>query len=85
MVQEYVTPEGKFDVLLFGRSFFDESSADKKVVKQFVTKDDGIFTSAKDQGIFKETYIPNDLSYVISEVDKYYNGDDAEIQEEVVS
>jgi hypothetical protein len=50
-----------------------------------VTKDDGIYTSAKDQGIFDETYIPNDLGYVISEVDKYYSGDDEEIQIDSVS
>jgi hypothetical protein len=76
MVQEYVTPEGKFDIVLFMRSFLDESNpAEKKVIKQFVTKDDGIYTGAKDQQIFKDTYIVNDLGYVIEEVNKYYNGE----------
>lgn len=85
MVNEYITPEGKFEIVLFGRSFREESEGSVKIIKQFVTKDDGLHTSAKDQGIFEETYIPNDLGYVIQEIDKYYTGDDAEIPEEVVS
>lgn len=86
MVNEYITPEGKFEIVLFGRSHRIEGEAGATTVtKQFVTKDDGLYTSAKDQGIFNEIYIPNDLGYVIEEVDKYYNGEDAEIQEESVS
>jgi hypothetical protein len=85
MVDQYVTPEGKFDIVLFVRSSYEESEGKKQVSKQFVTKDDGIFTSAKDQGIFDETYIPNDLAYVIEEVDKYYYGDDEEIKIDSVS
>lgn len=86
MVNEYITPEGKFEIVLFGRSHREEGEAGAvKVIKQFVTKDDGLYTSAKDQGIFDETYIPNDLGYVIQEVDKYYSGDVSEIQQESVS
>lgn len=86
MVNEYITPEGKFEIVLFGRSVREEGEAGAITVrKQFVTKDDGLYTSAKDQGIFDETYIPNDLGYVIEEVDKYYRGDVSEIQQESVS
>ena len=35
MVDEYVTPEGKFDITLIGISRFDGSQ--KKVVKEFIT------------------------------------------------
>lgn len=86
MVNEYITPEGKFEIVLFGRSVREEGEAGAVTVrKQFVTKDDGLYTSAKDQGIFDETYIPNDLGYVIEEVDKYYSGDVSEIQQDSVS
>jgi hypothetical protein len=86
MVNEYITPEGKFEIVLFGRSVREEGEAGAITIrKQFVTKDDGLYTSAKDQGIFDETYIPNDLGYVISEVDKYYRGDDEKIEIDSVS
>ena len=73
MVQEYVTPEGKFDVVLIGKSSFDES--EKKAKKEFVTNDDGVFTSAKSHRIFDSLYIKNDMGYVIKKVNEYYNGE----------
>ena len=71
MVNEYVTPEGKFDVVLIGRSNYDESS--KKVVKEFVTNDDGVYTSAKSHRIFDSLYIPNDMGLVVKKVNEYYD------------
>lgn len=70
MVQDYITPEGKFDVVLYGKQFFDESN--KKVVKQFVTNYDGQFPAKSPVGMFKDTYIINDLSLVNEAVKEYY-------------
>lgn len=74
MVQEYVTPEGKFDVLLIGKALFDDK--EQKAKKVYVTRDDGVYTSAKSHRIFgpDETYILNDLGYVVKKVDEYYLG-----------
>lgn len=71
MVQEYITPEGKFDVVLIGKSTYDDSN--KKVLKQFVTNDDGIFSTAKSHKIFHDIYINNDMGYVVRMCDEYYN------------
>lgn len=73
MVDEYVTPEGKFDVTLVGRSRFDTAS--KKVIKEFITNEDEFTSSPKSPyGMFEDLYIPNDLGIVVEKVNKYYNG-----------
>jgi len=73
MVDEYVTPEGKFDVTLVGRSRFDAGT--KKIVKEFITNEDEFTASPKSPyGMFEELYIPNDLGYVVAKVNAYYNG-----------
>lgn len=69
MVQEYITPEGKVDIMLFGKTNFNESA--KKVEKLFVTDHDGTYP-AKSQGIFDKLYIPNDMGYVVEKVNEYY-------------
>lgn len=68
MVQEYLTPEGKFDVMLFGKSQYNESV--KKVEKFFVTENDGQYP-AKSQGLFDDLYIKNDMGLVIDAVRNY--------------
>lgn len=71
MVDEYVTPEGKFDVTLVGRSRYD--AAQKKVVKEFITNEDEFTSSPKSPyGMFSELYIPNDLGKVVQAVTEYY-------------
>jgi hypothetical protein len=72
MVNNYITPEGKFDVVLVGKSEYDH--VQKRAVKQFVTNDDGVYSTAKSYDIFEELYIPNDMGFVIRKVDKYYLG-----------
>lgn len=71
MTREYITPEGKMDILLFGKTNVDFKT--NKVSKVFVTEDDGVYP-AKSQGIFKELYIPNDMGYVIEKIKEYYEG-----------
>lgn len=70
MVDEYVTPEGKFDVVLVGRSKF----ADKKVIKEYITNEDETYSSPKSPvGMFTEPYIGNDLGAIIEQINKYYH------------
>lgn len=68
MVHEYLTPEGKVDIMLFGKSKFNEST--KKLEKVFVTDHDGTYP-AKSHGIFDDLYIPNDMGYVIQKLEEW--------------
>ena len=71
MVDEYITPEGLFDITLVGRSRFD--GGNKKIVKEFVTNEDEDFSSPKSPyGMFEELYIPNDLGYVVEKINNFY-------------
>ena len=71
MVQDYITPEGKFDIVLFGNQTYDEQ--EKKVIKEYVTNFDGRFPAKSPVGMFKEKYIPNDLGLVEKAIEEYYN------------
>lgn len=67
---EYITPEGKFDVTLVGRTKVD---AKKNVIREFITNEDEYTSSPKSPyGMFPELYIPNDLGAVVEAVEKYY-------------
>lgn len=71
MVDEYITPEGLFEITLVGKSRFDATL--KRVVKEYITNEDEYFSSPKTPyGMFKELYIPNDLGYVINKINEYY-------------
>lgn len=70
-VDQYITIEGKFEVVLYGKQSIDDQ---KKVVKQFVTNFDGQFPAKSPVGMFEELYIPNDMGYVVSKIDEYNNG-----------
>ena len=72
MVYGYITPEGKFDIILFGKSSFD---AEKKVaVKEFVKEFDGEFPAKDSIGALDNLpdTIPNDLFIVVEELRKIY-------------
>lgn len=71
MTQDYITPEGKFDIVLFGKQTYDEQT--KKVKKQFVTNFDGQFPAKSAPGMFEDLYIPNDLGVIVEKVNEYYN------------
>ena len=74
MVDEYVTPEGKFDIVLVGKSYFD--TANRKVVKEYVTNEDETYSSPKSPvGMFATPTINNDLGHIIETVNKYYSGE----------
>lgn len=71
MVDAYLTPEGKFDVVLLGSSSFD--SAEKLVQKNFLTNETEQFSSAKSPyGMFDDLYIKNDLGLVKKKIEEYY-------------
>lgn len=72
MVDEYITPEGKFDVTLIGRSYYDDTL--KKIIKEYVTNEDEFFASSKSPiGMFP-LYISNDLGMIVERVNEYYLG-----------
>ena len=68
MTQDYLTPEGKADIMLFGINRWNESS--KKVDKVFVTDHDGTYP-AKSQGIFDDMYIPNDMGMIVDKINVF--------------
>jgi hypothetical protein len=70
-VDQYITIEGKFEVVLYGKQAIDEST--KKVVKQFVTNFDGQYPAKSPVGMFKDMYILNDMGLVVDEINKYNN------------
>lgn len=61
MLDSYLTLEGLFDPILYSRVVTGE---DNKPLYQFVTKNDGSYPARSTYGMFEETYIHNDLSYV---------------------
>ena len=72
MVDNYLTPEGKFEIVLFGKSSFNDSL--KKSIREFVTNDDGQYPAKSPVGMFPSLYIPNDLGQVVKAAHEYYNG-----------
>lgn len=74
MVDEYITPSGKFDVVLLGESRFDPLK--QEVVKEYLTNENQFFKGVKSPiGMFKKTQklIPNDLGIVVEAVNSYYS------------
>ena len=73
MVDDYITPEGKFDIILFGKQGFDNET--KKAKKLFIKEYDGEFP-AKDSLALLDNLpdeFPNDLGIVVDEIAKRYN------------
>ena len=68
MTNQYITPEGKFEIVLFGIQRWNDQ--EKKVEKLFVTNFDGDYPAKSPIGMFEQLYIPN----VLKLVDKYNNG-----------
>ena len=72
MVDDYITPEGKFDIILFGKQTFDAES--KKPIKVFVKEFDGEFPAKDSIGVLDalDNEIPNDLSIVVDAIKEFY-------------
>lgn len=72
MVDEYITPEGKFDITLIGVSRYDATK--RQVIKEFATNETEYNSAPKSPyGMFQDLYIPNDLGYVVQQINKYYH------------
>ena len=61
--------EGMFTVVLFTEVSPDPEG---KIQHYFITQSDGTTTGKSPRGMFAELKIPNDLKFVIDNVNKYY-------------
>jgi hypothetical protein len=72
MVDDYITPEGKFDIILFGIASFDNEN--KKPIKEFIKEFDGEYPAKDSLGALDDLpdRFPNDLSIVVEALRKIY-------------
>ena len=72
MVDGYITPEGKVDIILFGKVGYDTEN--KKPVKVFVKEFDGEYPAKDSLGVLDDlpNEIPNDLSIVVDKLKEIY-------------
>jgi len=73
MVQDYITPEGKFEIVMFASQRQNEQ--EKTIEKFFVTNYNGEFPAKSPVGMFDTIEIPNDLGYVVEQIHKYNTGE----------
>lgn len=71
MVDAYITPEGKFEIVLFGKVYVDENT--KKVEHVLVTNNDGEYPAKSPVGMLPDIYMPNDLGVIVKKIEEYYN------------
>lgn len=71
MVDDYLTMEGLFTVILYTKV---EKGANNQVKYQFVTNNDGNLPGKSPYGMFKDLYVPNDLGFITEQIDKYNSG-----------
>lgn len=70
MLDEKITVEGMFTIVLLAYSYKD---SDKSMKYVFVTQSNGTNTCKSPMDMFKETLIPNDLKMVLDRVEEYNN------------
>lgn len=72
MVDGYITPEGKVDIILFGKTGYDTEN--KKPIKVFVKEFDGEYPAKDSLGVLDDlpNEIPNDLSIVVDKLKEIY-------------
>lgn len=69
MVDQYITPSAKFNLVLMGKEEFDERTGE--ITKHFVTGYDGKVRGKAPYGMFDDVYIPNDMGFVVEKVEEY--------------
>ena len=77
MVDDYITPEGNFDVILFGKQTYN--AEEKKAVKEYVFEYDGDYPAKDSIGLFDNmtgNSFPNDL-HIVEEALKVFNNSNA--------
>lgn len=72
MVDDYLTLEGLFTVILYTNV---NKGTDNKIEYTFVTNNDGESPAKSPVGMFKDLYIPNDLSFVSESINSYNSGE----------
>lgn len=72
MVDDYISPEGKFDIILFGKVGYDAEN--KRPIKHFVKEFDGEYPAKDSLGALDDLpdEIPNDLSIVVDKLREIY-------------
>lgn len=73
MVDDYITPEGNFDVILFGRQSYN--AEEKKPVKEFVFEFDGEYPAKDSIGLFDSfngNSFSNDLNILANQLTIFY-------------
>lgn len=73
MVDEYLTPEGKFETVLF--SVIDWNDSTKVAERKFITNNDGTYPAKSPYGMFKELQVPNDLGLILDTAETYFKGE----------
>lgn len=71
LLDDKINPAGLFTILLFTDV---HKKADGVMEYRFVTNNDGTYPAKSPMGMFKDTYISNDLGAVSTAIDEYYNG-----------
>jgi len=72
LVDNVVTLEGMFTIVLYAGVDTKEEGGTKKLWNHFVTQNTGDTTAKSPMGMFNELKIDNDLKKVISNIDDYY-------------
>lgn len=72
LLDDKVTLEGLFTIVLF--TDVSKNKDSKLLDYRFITQNDGTTTCKSPKGMFEELTIPNDLSFVLSKIDEYYEG-----------
>lgn len=72
MTDDYITPEGKFDIILFGKQSFNYETKEAK--KVFIKEYDGEYPAKDSLGVLDglSNEFPNDLRIVVDEIAKVY-------------
>ena len=69
LVDQYLNIEGMFSIVLYSKAI----QTDKGIDYVFVTQNDGANTGKSPKGMFSSLNIPNDMKYVIEQINKYNN------------
>lgn len=70
LVDNYLTMEGLMDHILYANC---EKGADGNMEYYLVTNNDGVFPSRTAPGMFTELHVKNDLGFIRSKIENYYN------------
>jgi len=68
---QYTNPEGLFTMILQTEVFPEREDPSERYM--FMTRTDGNRVCRSPLGMFKDTYIPNDLKLVVDRMDEYYS------------